>query len=271
MEFSMRSYKMQKTKIFAWLLAFSFSFALVSNCSAEKRASEIYLDAATANIDHSMVRGPRRIALGGGAELTLTKDECFVGTGPTVQFFHALGQAGDSRVGAGMVYSCGLFSEADWFVLLTIRHDGHVNETARTWTADNILHSLQAEVTAANAFIKQRGRPSVEISGWMLPPVYDAAAHNLAWAVTIKAGCSSGCSASEQVSYEAVVLGRSGYVDVFIQPSLNDFPKQKRIADDVRAHIRYMPTAQYTDFKPLVDQSAPYDLTSLLTGRKSDK
>ncbi len=254
-----------------WLCALPLLFLLASSSSAENRTTEIYLDAAMADIDHAAIHGPSRIDLGGGAVLALAQHRCFVGNGPTTRYFHVLGRDTDPNLTAGMVFPCGLFSEADWFVMVTIGHDGHVSDNARTWTADYVLHILQGKANALSTSNKRQGLPSVEISGWALPPVYDAAAHRTAWAAIVRAGCPSECPASEFVSYETVILGKDGYVDVFTQPSLKDFPKQKQLSDEISAHISYLPAAQYSDFKPTLDHYASYDLLGLLTGDRSNR
>ncbi|WP_345816928.1 DUF2167 domain-containing protein (plasmid) [Paraburkholderia sp. PREW-6R] len=254
--------------ISAWLIVLPLLCVHVCSDAAEKQASEMDLDAAIAYIDQSMVSGPRRIDLGDGAVLTLTKNNCFVGNDATVRYFRAHGRLADQQLNAGMVFPCGPFANAEWFVLVTIGHDGHVSENVHGWTADHILEILQAKATAANAVNKRRGLPGIEISGWTIPPVYNSAAHRLAWAAKIKMSCSVNCSSSEMVSYEAVILGRSGYVDVFTQASQRDFPRQKKIADDIRARISYLPTAEYSDFEPQLDRYAPYDLVGLLTGSR---
>lgn len=152
-------------------------------------------------------------------------------------------------------------TEEYWFVIYTYDASGYVRDDEKgSLDADAILASLRRGTEAANAERRSRGWDEMHIEGWVRPPYYDEATHNLTWSFS---GRSSDGETS--VNHSVRLLGRGGvlHVDLVMAPE-----QSGRVVpefDGVVATTSFLPGNRYAEWRK-GDKVAEYGLTALIAG-----
>ncbi len=95
----------------------------------------------------------------------------------------------------------------------------------QAWSATDMLASLQDTVARQN---KEHPDHQLEVRGWVQPPTYDPATHQVTWAaLVIPAGSPK--DSGGVVTYNGVAFGREGYIRI----SLVATTEQARTAETV--------------------------------------
>lgn len=147
-----------------------------------------------------------------------------------------------------------------WSVIFEFDDVGYVRDEERDkLDADKLLAAIRAGTEAANKERRRMGQPPLLIVGWEQPPRYDAATHNLEWAVRAT-------SEGEPIlNYNTRLLGRKGVMEavLIVEPDqlAATLPKFKGLL----SHYRYESGQSYAEYRP-GDKLARYGLAALITG-----
>ncbi len=110
---------------------------------------------------------------------------------------------------------------------------GRVDPTdLKNFEPDFLLASLQKDQSALNSERKKMGQPSVEITGWALPPTLKKGENALFWAKKLRI---EGDSGPERASSEARVLGKKGCAALNALGSMSDFRRIQKTVEELAA------------------------------------
>ncbi len=200
-------------------------------------------------------KGPGVGKLGAIAEVAIPEGCLFAGAEDTKRIMTAFGNPVSGN-------ELGYVSPADnkWFVVFEFKDDGYVKDDEKD-SLDHpaMLKSIIAGNEAGNEERKRRGWPTLTITGWEVPPKYDAESHNLEWGIR---GNSEG---SQVVNYSVRILGRTGVMqaDLVLEPDL--LATAMPAFRDLLEGYAFSTGNQYSEFKS-GDKIAQYTLTALVTG-----
>jgi uncharacterized membrane-anchored protein len=158
--------------------------------------------------------------------------------------------AGDSATG-----------QKPWFVVFSFDQSGYVrDDEGQKLDAAKILASIRSGTEAANEIRKKRGWGVLTIDGWVRPPYYDSATHNLTWS-TKATEPSSGSS----VNHSVRLLGRRGVLHADLVAEPEQLHSLVGIFDGVIASTKFLPGHKYSEWRN-GDKVASYGLTALVAG-----
>jgi uncharacterized membrane-anchored protein len=153
----------------------------------------------------------------------------------------------------------------DFVVMFSFNDTGYVKDDEKDkLDANAILASLRAGNDEANKYRAAHGVAPLEIIGWMTPPAYDEATHNLVWAVKGRSQTEEGVS-QEVVNYNTRVLGRHGVMSVNLIAEPDAIPRLMPTAKQILANFEYNAGSRYAEFKA-GDKVAAYGLAALVAG-----
>lgn len=208
-----------------------------------------------------MQKGPIDIPLAGQAVLHLPAGYEFVPAGQADRLMVALGNTANAHR-LGLVAS--LDKSAHWIGDLLWVNEGHVPDgDAKEWKPDAMLENIRQGTDAQNKERLQRGIPALDISGWVEPPTYDAAAHRLVWSLLANIrGAPAGTP--QNVNYNTYALGREGFISLDIITNSNAIAQDKVTAHTLLSDIQFDKGRAYSDFNPSTDHLAAYGLAALV-------
>ena len=203
------------------------------------------------------VKGPATVELGKEiAEVKLPDDLAFAGAADARKLLESMGNVTQGSE-LGLVVS--RTEGQDWFIIFRFDGIGLVkDDDAKSIDADAILASIKEGTEAANAERKKRGMSTIDVVGWAEAPHYDAATHNLVWAIL-----GRNEDGTEVVNYNVRVLGRTGVMELKLVDSAAGFAAARPSVDKVLAAFAYKPGKTYAEWRP-GDKVAEYGLTALV-------
>jgi uncharacterized membrane-anchored protein len=205
------------------------------------------------------VPGPAKVNLGSDvAGLDLPAGFLFANATDTRRLLERMGNTTDgSEVGLVTPQA----DDQDWMLFFDWKPEGYVKDDEKDKIdKDAILESYREGTEAGNALRKEKGLPGLHVTGWFEEPHYDAATHNLVWALRAKSD-----DGSEVVNYNARILGREGYMSVTLVDEPANLAASKPQADQLMEAFTYKSGKSYAEWRP-GDKVAEYGLVALVAG-----
>jgi uncharacterized membrane-anchored protein len=152
-------------------------------------------------------------------------------------------------------------NQKPWFVLFSFDPSGYVrDDDKKELDAARILAAIRAGTEAANELRRKQGWEVLTIDGWIRPPYYDSATHNLTWS-TKASTPSSGAS----VNHSVRLLGRRGVLHADLVAEPDQLDGIVGTFDGLIATTRFLPGHKYSEWRN-GDKVAAYGLTALVAG-----
>jgi uncharacterized membrane-anchored protein len=265
--FTHRQYTLLSTLLlmsFIALFSMTTAFAEASRSPAETRSqNDKTLDNAVNAAMKIAVKGPAIITLLDQAALNLPKGYLFIPQKEAADLLKATGNKTSSEF-FGIVMPEGRFQ---WIITIDYIKSGYINDSdAKKWNAEDLLNSLKKGTAAANKERAAEGFPTIDITGWIEPPKYDATSHKLIWSIQGKDSESQ-----DFVNYNTYALGREGYFELNLLTSYKSIAESKLDANKVLSSLNYDEGKRYADFIQGKDHIAEYGLAALITGIAAKK
>jgi uncharacterized membrane-anchored protein len=148
----------------------------------------------------------------------------------------------------------------NWFVVYDYDASGYVRDDEKTQLdGDKILETLREGNEAGNRERRRRGWGELTLDGWIRPPYYDEATHNLTWATRV---VSEG---DTSVNHSVRLLGRGGVMKVDLVTGPGAFELVLPAFDGVVSTTAFRPGNTYGEWRE-GDKVAAYGLTALVAG-----
>lgn len=204
------------------------------------------------------VKGPQTVPLGDQAQINVGQPYSFADAAGTRELMEAMGNTvSNDEVGLIMPRA----QDQDWFLLFEYQPVGYVKDDDKdAIDKDAILEGIRQGTEEANEVRKRKGMPALHVEGWFEEPHYDAATHNLVWA--LKARNDDG---HEVVNYNVRLLGRQGYMSITLVDEPAKLAVSRPEVQNVLAGFSYKAGRSYTEFVP-GDKVAEYGLVALVAG-----
>jgi uncharacterized membrane-anchored protein len=209
--------------------------------------------------DVQWISGPRNVDLGADvAQIQLPEAYVFAGAEDTRKLMESMGNTASND-------EVGLISPKDdaqdWFMIFEYRPEGYVKDDDKDKIdKDAILKSYQEGTEEANKLRKERGVPGIHVTGWFEEPHYDAATHNLVWALNARSD-----DGHDVVNYNVRVLGRQGFMSITLVDSPTRLAQSKPEVQKLLDGFGYKQGKSYAEWIP-GDKVAAYGLTALVAG-----
>jgi uncharacterized membrane-anchored protein len=206
--------------------------------------------------DVHWVQGPATGELGKMATVAVPEKYGFLGPADTKKIMEAMH---NPTTGSEM----GLIAPAggNWFIVFEYNDAGHVaDDEKEKLDADAILKSLREGQKEGNEERAKRGWNTLEITGWMQPPHYDADTHNLEWGTRLKSS-----EGSANVNYESRLLGRTGVMNATLVGDEQAIGEAMPVFKSILKGHTFVAGQQYAEFRK-GDKVAEYGLAALITG-----
>lgn len=201
-------------------------------------------------------QGPMNAKLGSQAELAIPQGYLFADSAGAQEFLEM-----NENIPSGREVGLLASPKSHWFVIFEFADVGYVkDDEKKSLDADAMLESIRKGNEAANEERKHRGWGTMSVVGWMRPPHYDEATHNLEWAV--KGEDEKGKISS---NLKTRYLGRRGYISVTLVADADRFEATTAEFRKVLAGFSYTPDSDYRAFVK-GDKVAEYGLTALVVG-----
>jgi uncharacterized membrane-anchored protein len=202
-------------------------------------------------------QGPTSAALGKDvATISVPTEYVFADAADTRRVMERLGNTVDNSE-VGMIKPEG----EDWFLIFEYKPEGYVKDDEKDKIdKDAILESYRAGTEEANKRRKSRGIPGIHVTGWFEEPHYDAATHNLVWALRAKDD-----EGGEIVNYNVRILGRQGYMSVTLVDEPAKMAVTKPKFQQILSSFSYVKGKTYAEWRP-GDKVAQYGLVALVAG-----
>jgi len=239
---------MPRSPIRRWLLALFMSLVVSPLARAQAHAAGI-----------DWTRGPARVDLGDGlAQIDLEQGYVFAGAADTRRLMEMNGNIPNSRE-IGLVAPTS--QREDWMLLFEYAAAGYVRDDEGAHIdADAILESVRKNTEASNEERRRRGFPGLTVLGWRESPHYDAATHNLEWAIEAKDDRQRPI-----VNYDVRLLGRRGYLSVTLIARPDALDAARPQVAGILRDVSYKTGNRYAEFVA-GDKVAEYGLTALIAG-----
>jgi uncharacterized membrane-anchored protein len=239
-------------------------WSLSGQAAAAPDGAPTELDAAFAAAGKVAQHGPADIKLAAQASLALPAGYIFVPAKEGNQLMRAMGNgAHDSLL--GLVFP-GDGHEGQWFVVVRYLPEGYIrDDDAKNWNADEMLQSIKDGTEEANKERSARGIPAIEVIGWAEKPHYDAASHQLVWAMSSRDKGSAN-AAPEGINYNTYALGREGYISMNLVTAYQTIEADKANATTLLSALHFNDGKGYGDFNASTDKVAAYGLAALVAG-----
>ncbi|MFH1023918.1 MAG: DUF2167 domain-containing protein [Planctomycetota bacterium] len=200
-------------------------------------------------------QGPSTGELGSVAEIQVPAGHVFAGGGDTRIIMEAMQNPTDGTE-LGMIGPVSL----DWFAVFEYDACGYVRDDEKDkLDADAMLQSIRTGTEASNRERSKRGWPTMSIVGWEQKPCYNAATHNLEWAIR---GQSEGHFV---VNHNTRLLGRGGVMRVTLVADPAALGGALPRFQDVLAGFVFKTGQKYAEYRQ-GDKMAKYGLAALVVG-----
>ena len=218
--------------------------------SEQAAAWEAAAQAATA--------GPATITLVDQATLDLPRGMAFIPKAEAYRWSRSIG----NTPGADQIGIVTTLGNEEWIVSVRWVPDGYVrDDEARDMKPDEVLANLRDGAEEANKDRSARGFPELELTGWVQPPSYDAATHQLQWALGVQ---RKGQPDASSINLNTRALGRDGYLSLNLVTSRNEIAQYRPVVGKLLAGLQYNEGKRYGDFNGSTDRIAEYGLLGLI-------
>lgn len=148
-----------------------------------------------------------------------------------------------------------------WVVLMQWVPSGHVaDRAARQWKADELLARVREQAKA------EAGGREVDIRSWLVPPVYNAAAHTLVYGLVAPVH-ELGPLVPRRALVHGVALGREGHLRMVLVTSEPEVAQHKPVLLNLLDSTIFEPGKRYDEFKPGTDRAWDRSITALILGK----
>ncbi len=148
----------------------------------------------------------------------------------------------------------------DWSVVFEFSDIGYVKDDDKDkLDADKLLESIKQGTAEANKTRVKAGHPPIQVVGWDIPPRYDAATHNLEWAIR-------GSVEGEPIlNYNTRLLGRKGVMEVVLIVQPEQLQETLPRFRELLSGFAYQTGQSYAEYRQ-GDKVAKYGLAALVVG-----
>ena len=194
------------------------------------------------------------------AEVTVPESCKFTGRSGVPAFLEATHNLPDRSV-AAVLFCRPADSSSAWFVMFKYTPSGLVRDDEKNaLNADTIIAAIKVATDQANAEREERGWDKLFVTGWITPPFYDQATHNLTWSLE---GVSSDGESSANRSVR--LLGRGGVVSAELVADAEQLAAIVPQFDQVIGATRFVAGQTYSDWRE-GDKVAAFGLVALVAG-----
>lgn len=229
-----------------------------TSTQAGAKTQQAEMQAAWKAASQAATPGPATIPLVDQATLAIPKGMAFIPKAEAYRWSRSLGNTpGDDQI--GIVTPLG---DEEWIVSVRWVPDGYVrDDEARDMKADDVLASLREGLVESNQDRVARNFPELEITGWVQPPAYDEAMHQLQWALGVQ---RKGQPEAASTNLNTRALGRNGYFSLNLVTSRDEMARYRPVATTLLAGLDYNDANRYQDFNASTDRIAEYGLLGLI-------
>ena len=146
-----------------------------------------------------------------------------------------------------------------WFSVYRFSDVGYVSDKDAI-DANDLMTKLKDAEPAQNAERRKLGLDNLTITGWAVPPHYNAATHNLEWGLKIQSSNGGGV-----VNYTTRHLGRGGFISTILVTSLETLQGDLAEFRKADASLTFSPGSTYQEFRE-GDKVAGYGIAALIAG-----
>ena len=148
--------------------------------------------------------------------------------------------------------------QGGWFAVYSFNDIGFVKDDEKI-DADALLKSLRDSQVGGNEERKKQGLEPMTITGWAVPPHYDAVTHNLEYGITLATASGS------NINYHLNMLGRRGVMDAALITSPETLNSDLAAFRSANKGFAYLGDEDYAAYKD-GDKVSEYGLAALVTG-----
>ncbi|MFT4023323.1 MAG: DUF2167 domain-containing protein [Flavihumibacter sp.] len=142
---------------------------------------------------------------------------------------------------------------------------GHVADNPNSsLDHDELLSVLQRNMRQSNATRIDMGYNTLEVTGWVMVPYYDAYKKALYWASRIKANGSD----EEILNYNLRLLGNTGVIKINAVATIDQLAAIKNELPAIIAQTRFTDGDSYTDFIDGTHLQSDWTLADMVAGEK---
>ena len=142
---------------------------------------------------------------------------------------------------------------------------GHVSDNKNTsLDHDELLSVLQRNMQQSNATRIDMGYNTLEVTGWVMVPYYDAYKKALYWASRIKANGSD----EEILNYNLRLLGNTGVIKINAVATMDQLPAIKNELPAIIAQTRFAEGDTYDDYREGTHPKSDWSLADMVAGEK---
>ena len=203
----------------------------------------------------NILKGPAKAQLGNIAQIDLPSGYAFLDGKSTRAIMKASGEPTSGNE-LGFLRP----TNAHWSVLFEFSNVGYVKDDEKDkLDADKLLASIKRGTAEANKERVRAGNPPLEVVGWEVPPRYDAATHNLEWAIR---------ATSEDrpiLNYNTRLLGRKGVMEVVLIVEPDALPATLPAFKELLTGYSFQSGNSYAEYRQ-GDKVAKYGLAALVVG-----
>ena len=227
------------------LLAWSLGLAVFPVSAQKPRSGEKL----------NVLRGPAKAGLEGIAKVEVPPGYIFLDGKTTRAMMKDSGEPSTGRE-----YGSLMPTNGGWEVMFEYDDVGFVKDDEKDkLDADKLLASIKRGTAEANKERVRMGNSPLEIVGWEQPPKYDAATHNLEWAIR---ATSEG---RPLLNYNTRLLGRKGVMEVVLIVEPDKLPETLPAFRNLLAGYAFTTGQTYAEYRP-GDKVAKYGLAALVVG-----
>ena len=251
------------------LLAATGASALSEEGSPGQTNAQAEQQAAFAAAVKAVVRGPAELPFADQAKLRLPAGFLFVPVAEATRMMKSMGNTvGTGFQGLVVPHSSdGSFSFFD----VTYHPAGYIkDDDAKDWDAAKLLDQIREGTAEGNKRRAEMGIHEVEVTGWVQPPKYDPAVHQLVWSIGAR---EKGAAANEVggLNYKTLVLGREGYMSMNLVTDQAHIDTLRPAVSSLLDGLAFNDGKRYSDFNASTDHIAEYGLAALIAGVAAKK
>ena len=255
--------------LLATLLAATGASALSEEGSSGQSNAQAEQQAAFAAAVKAVVRGPAELPFADQAKLRLPAGFLFVPVAEATRMMKSMGNTvGTGFQGLVVPHSNdGSFSFFD----VTYHPAGYIkDDDAKDWDAAKLLDQIREGTAEGNKRRAEMGIHEVEVTGWVQPPKYDPAVHQLVWSIGAR---EKGAAANEVggLNYKTLVLGREGYMSMNLVTDQAHIDTLRPAVASLLDGLAFNDGKRYSDFNASTDHIAEYGLAALIAGVAAKK
>jgi uncharacterized membrane-anchored protein len=203
------------------------------------------LQSAVDAMQKVLKRGPADIPLGDQGRFHVPENTGFVRQPEAGAWAEVSGYEADKDM-VGMVTP--MAEGTNWVAFIDYHAAGHVSdEDAKGWSADELLQSLKASTEAGNADRQKRDLPQLTVSGWLVPPAYDADTHKLIWAANTPHKGDNEGDDEGSANIHGFVLGKDGYFEMTLVAPAGEVAGYEATAAGILSGLAFNAGSRYSD------------------------